>query len=675
MKYPIRLSDDIKKANEYAKCGDYAKFHETLKDKFLFSVANPAMEELLDAYSNAYKSQNSVLDVKRIGNMKCELLLGEMANPKMEKFCLEHRNDTEYNDLKALHNSCYTTANYLGFVLVSEVMKLCYPNSRDYKAYSWVGDLPNMGVIREGVVRGLEEVVFITDNYNRYLVQYLLNILNLVGRKASVVDVDDIEGLSRVLSNTKFAWIIATTDTLEELSGNDKNIFRLTSDLGRADIKKLAVGYCGDYLEYLEFLYKEGKENWGNSNRKFSIVIPVRNAGNQLKYTIDTCLSQTYKGDYEILISDNSLEEESYAYEIVKQFDNEMITYIKTPRGLRLAKSFEYACLHASGEYVIALGADDGMLPWALETLDELTQICPDEEIIQWERGFYAWPGFNKGQQNQLVIPSDYKKGEYDFYYCSSADYIARTLSNPQYMYALPMLYINSCFKQTYLNTLMEKTGALWDGMCQDIYMGVVSACINHQILNMKYPLTVAGMSSGSVGERSNAGILNEKDCIKRFRERNSDDNVGGYCRLHYENLIPDIGTDVSTLYSSLLRVISKGILPQSYLTLFDWKNVFRNIVRDLNIKDLTFDKKIHQVQYAASLHGEEFLKWFNDEIYEPMLIPRQVEDKSMKTEAEIRSYQVGRFSDGSFTVDASEYGATNVKDAVDLFAKLSGLL
>ena len=54
-------------------------------------------------------------------------------------------------------------------------------------------------------------------------------------------------------------------------------------------------------------------------------------------------------------------------------------------RSVPLSKSFEYAYIHAKGEYIFALGSDDGLLPWGLSALEEVIEAFPNEEIIQWE--------------------------------------------------------------------------------------------------------------------------------------------------------------------------------------------------------------------------------------------------------------------------------------------------
>jgi hypothetical protein len=337
-----------------------------------------------------------------------------------------------------------------------------------------------------------------------------------------------------------------------------------------------------------------------------------------------------------------------------------------------LPKSFEYAYLHANGEYIFALGSDDGLLPWALESIDTITQQYPDEEIIQWERGFYAWPGFNGGQENQFVVPRAYEKGNYNLFYRDNIDYIASVLLDSKKMYTFPMLYINSCFKRSYFETLLKKTGRLWDGICQDIYMGVITACIQPRILNMKYPLAIAGMSGKSIGAKANIPQKTNAEFMKSVKEAKGDNNTGGFCSTYYERLLPETGTDTSSLYGALLRAVSFGILPDTYLSeVFDWKKMFLNLSNELDVRDVTFDREIHEMRYAAMHHGEEFLQWFDETIYHPLLTPRYIDEEKLTKLEKQRMYQCGINSEAGVTLDASEYKVKNIYDAVKLFEKV----
>ena len=191
------------------------------------------------------------------------------------------------------------------------------------------------------------------------------------------------------------------------------------------------------------------------------------------------------------------------------------------------------------------------------------------------------------------------------------------------------MLYINSCYRKSYLNTLLEKTGRLWDGVCQDIYMGVITAAINPKILNVEFPLTIAGMSDASVGANANRGVHTNEEFAKLMQRVQKDNNVGGYYRTLYEQYIPSTGTDTYSLYTSIMRAISIGVIPEMYLDqVIPWRLWYQKLASELDIMDVAFDAKIHEMRYCASLLGEDFLAWFDESIYEPLLKPVYIDEK-----------------------------------------------
>lgn len=451
-----------------------------------------------------------------------------------------------------------------------------------------------------------------------------------------------------------------------------KHFQRLTPRMAPFLESTLQYGWFGDYTSYISDIYQEDVKQLMHkkSECKFSIVIPARNSAYTLEHTLRTCIDQTYTGDYEIVVSDNSTDGNTEVYELCQSLGSDKIHYVKTPRNLHLPKSFEYAYLQAKGAYIFALGSDDGLLPWALQVLDEITEQYPEEEVIQWERGFYAWPGFNDGQQNMFVVPRDYEEGKYDLFFRDRADYIASILANPKNMYSLPMLYISSCFKRSYFDTLLEKTGRLWDGTCQDIYMGITTASINERILNMRYPLSIAGMSDSSIG--ANANRRKTLETLEQESKVNVlDGNVGAYCQSYYEHLISFTGTDTWSLYTSFLRMISIGVLPMEYMVaLVDWKKCFLNLAREIDLRDVLFDRRMQDMRYAASLHGEEFFDWFEKEIYERTMRVKKL-DENMSFHSLERSYKVGVNEAGGITLDASEYGVNNIAGSIKLMVEI----
>ena len=93
------------------------------------------------------------------------------------------------------------------------------------------------------------------------------------------------------------------------------------------------------------------------------------------------------------------------------------------------------------------------------------------------------------------------------------------------------------------------------------------------------------------------------------------------------------------------------------------------NCYRALSKADIYFDRKIHQMRFTTMKHGEEFLRWFDRNIYadalEPVIFVES--DKSIKTYQEFDN-------DSGICVDASRYGVYNSYEASLLFERLSGL-
>lgn len=434
-----------------------------------------------------------------------------------------------------------------------------------------------------------------------------------------------------------------------------------------------SFGWAGSYTDYIDELYDMDTKAaiYGEARCRFSVVIPVRNSAGTLEHTLKTCLNQRYQGDFEIVISDNSTEGNTEVYQFCQTVTDKRVRYCRTPRDLRLSRSFEYAFLQARGEYIIALGADDVLLPWALEVWDRMIGQFPDEEVFLWDRGYYVWPEFKeKGQQDKFVIPGNYEKDAVRAGHLELTRGLNMFLGDPGNMYLLPMLYINSGFRRSFLRTLLEGTGRLWDGICQDIYMGVVVSALKKNCVLISYPLTMAGMSSGSEGARANRPQENEAGGAAVLNRLLQENNVGGFSKSEIECLAPESGTDVTSFYNSVLRAVQRGLLPIHYLEdVFDWKQWFWNCYRIMDKRDIFFERKIHQMRYAARKHGEDFLNWFDVTIYKealkPEVFPEEETGRKTYQEEDTGQYRV---------LDASKYGVRNSYEASLLFERLTGL-
>lgn len=452
-----------------------------------------------------------------------------------------------------------------------------------------------------------------------------------------------------------------------------KNTQRLSKRMPELLNRNMACGWSGDYLVYISQIHQFDAYEKINqpAECEFSIVIPARNSTRTLRYTLQTCLEQRFEGTYEIVLSDNSSNGNTEVYDLYQELNDKRVKYFKTPRELTLSKSFEYAFLQAKGEFVFSIGSDDGVLPWALESLRNVLEKNLQDDILVWARGFYAWPGFNDNQQNQFTIPRPYIKDNFKIARLDTKELLDNIIKEPvNYMYVMPNLYINSGYRRRYLQKMLNKTGRLWDGCCQDIYMGVVNLVINDTIPYLLYPITVAGMSSLSIGAQDTAVLKKIEAASKNIKKAKRESQYSCYTFNKLEFIFPNF-TDANVLiavYASVLRLIGMDCLSIEVLNKVNWQEIYYEMGKKIPLNDIFIEQKLGMLQYAAEQIGNQVASRVKQEICKSLYQLQPL------TRCSKRNYQVGFTKDGGLTLDASEFGVEDIYGAIKLFEKITGL-
>ncbi|MBQ7477315.1 MAG: glycosyltransferase family 2 protein [Selenomonadaceae bacterium] len=690
---------------QYKRTGKPGVFFEKLKDRWsMFSEAED-LGKVLNTCADLLREKKNALDEARY-----RFLVGDEDVRSGYYKELGQRISGREDGLgseRGVYFQCYVVADILSTFLQAAYIKKTYPGQPFPEERPGVKNYDNMGYLVQELGNGKAAPFLVMDEWE--ISRLAVRNLRALGKTVFSVApsgngkfrLRDAEGkillsaknivkvLKYVRSLSGLVYVLATAPLMQQLSsvhGLAKVFQPMIGQYAPVYGRNLMLAWYGDYLSYISNIYLEDCHELFSRKPscRFSIVIPVRNSAETLRHTLRTCLEQDYGGSYEILISDNSTGGNRAVYDFCQEILDPRVVYQKTPRDLYLPRSFEYAFLHASGEYVLSLGADDGLLPWALRELEEVIARYPEEEVIQWENGGYAWPGFNGKQENQFFVRMRYKEHQYT--YVTTKEYLGRAVESPNAMFGLPLLYINSCFRRSYMKKLLKSTGRLWDGMCQDIYIGIVNACIYPRILNYVWPLSIAGMSTGSMGTVSNAPKKTDKALDEFIQSSMRDLNLGGYCKTWEEWRLPENGTDVCTLYACLLRAISLGILEKEFLGCLHVVEVFRQIADRMDSKDIRYDRKMQEMRFIAKDYGEEFLEWFDKYIFEPRMTPQEYPEADLRdTESPqkqeeavqeerlrpVREYAEEAVGDqGGFTLDASKFGVRNIYDAVQLFVR-----
>lgn len=407
------------------------------------------------------------------------------------------------------------------------------------------------------------------------------------------------------------------------------------------------------------------------SKYAYSIVLPVRNNINTLGYTLRTCLELNHS-DYEILVSDNSDEENTQIRELLhKEFDSEKIRYIRTPRVLPIAKSFEYAYIKAEGDFLVPIGSDDGILSHALGMLDAVRGELEKREpipFLSWDRVHYVWNGMTTtGQEGELVLQRCYQPREISLERRKSIELLQLLFQEPKTVYGMPTLYLNSGMKRDYLYTILQKTGAVSDGHSQDLYMALVNLALNEYFYHIKQPITIAALSSASSGARSYVGETSQENFEQMVKEYYSSNALHPLPR-DTEKLLRMSQGDVANTLTMVLRLIDMECLSEEWLKKINWEVYGRSICEQMQYKDILREQVERHMLHSVSLFSPDAEQRLRKQLQKQEIRPNRYDLVQGK------QYVKGFQKDGSLHLDASEFGVQDVYGACHLVENICHL-
>ena len=450
------------------------------------------------------------------------------------------------------------------------------------------------------------------------------------------------------------------------------DIQRLSGCLPSAFCYAGAFAWTGSYVRYVSYLYGESVEDLiaAPHSCDFSIVIPVRNSADTLRHTLKTCLSIAYEGSYEIVLSDNSDEGCTAVRDLYEELGDSRIRYYKTPFPLSLDKAFEFAYLHARGAFIFSIGADDGVYPWALNHLKQALTDHPDESIFSWMRGFYTWPDFTLYPCKIVDVPLyDLRQTEQYIRYglASHQQDIIRRIEG--IFYSLPTLYINSGFRRSYMLEILHRTGRFLDGFSQDGYMAAVNLCLNDHVIEVRCPITIAGMSGHSIGGKT---LVSDADFVREAKARVRGEPIrarlGEYVMRDSEWKIPYVAAaDKIVFYTSVLRLTDLRLMD----AVLDEEAVLAYVDSCIPQTDPAFERCYGLLIHSASLCSEELYQKYLKRYAQICAAPIGQEGAGLKTVVAQPRYDAER---KALTLDADAFDCHNIADAVALTARILNL-
>lgn len=270
-----------------------------------------------------------------------------------------------------------------------------------------------------------------------------------------------------------------------------------------------------------------------NQDIKFTVIIPTRERADTLKWALKTCTTQDYD-NLEIIVSDNFSQDDTRA--VVESCQDKRIKYINTGKRVSMSSNWEFALSHVEIDpqrYVTFVGDDDGLLPNALQDLNELIQKLGDVDAIVWNKAGYHWPKCYS-MPNLLFVPLEKTLEKIETK--SMLRNIVK-LSDMKYG-KLPCLY-TSFVKSTKIDLVRKKTGKFFHSMTPDVYSGIaLSTVIDYHYLSNK-PYSMNGASKHSNGISAISAKKNGGD--EAFKKYMSEDNIPFHSDLIFCVSIPII--------------------------------------------------------------------------------------------------------------------------------------
>ena len=222
---------------------------------------------------------------------------------------------------------------------------------------------------------------------------------------------------------------------------------------------------------------------------KFSIVIPVRNAANTIRATLESCLYSDYE-DFEIVVHDNASTDTTK--EIVNSFKNSKLVLSENESALYITDNWNEALNNATGDYVIFLGADDAIRK---STLKKLSSALDSHQVdsIKWSHAIYTWPSFGVLEQsNRISIPPITPSQILREVKSHDGELIDGQLPS------LPSIYYG-CVSRKLIETIKQSV-KFFDSRSPDLYNAILMSYFTNEYLYLEDCLTVTGLSASSSG-------------------------------------------------------------------------------------------------------------------------------------------------------------------------------
>jgi glycosyltransferase involved in cell wall biosynthesis len=285
---------------------------------------------------------------------------------------------------------------------------------------------------------------------------------------------------------------------------------------------------------------------------KFSVLLPTRNRLDLLKYAVETVRRQDY-ADWEIVVSDNFSDEDIGGW--VRSLGDERIRYFRTERFVPVTENWNNALTKATGDYIVMLGDDDGLMKGYFSSLRREVERHGDPDFIYTSALLYAYPRVLPGHPDgflQTYDSADFLRSSTEPFWLGRED--AHALVRESLRFKVRFGYnMQFALISRRLVDAMRSKGDFYQSPYPDYYAMNAMMLVAERILVVPRPLVTIGISPKSFGfyyhnDREQGGV--------EFLKNLPDDAVAQRVR---STILPGTNMNTSWLLAMETLLVNYG--------------------------------------------------------------------------------------------------------------------
>jgi hypothetical protein len=240
---------------------------------------------------------------------------------------------------------------------------------------------------------------------------------------------------------------------------------------------------------------------------RFTVIIPTKDRADYLRHTLRTCALQNYD-NFEVVVADDGSCDHTRDVAMEAARRDPRIRYASPGGSVGMRDIFEFALDQVKPGFVMALGGDDGLLPYGIQGMRD-TLLETEQQLLAWPAPIYFYAGA-RSQTSQLVINLQGGRTANGRRIVQSKDFLANQVRHLHYVADIesPMIYIKGVASTELVDRVRARSPQrrFYMPSTPDGYSGIVLSGEVETYAFSGTPFAIGGGSPSSAGLNYMAG-------------------------------------------------------------------------------------------------------------------------------------------------------------------------